>query len=87
MSVHHRLYLLIPHAYLIFLGHRWISVTVKFECMQIAASGVFEEKGCIWILDKKNKLITLDNSFNTLKVGFNLNSLIYNLINRVCYFN
>lgn len=48
-------------------GHRWTPSKLSLECVQISPAGVFEDKGCIWILDKSNKLTALDSSLNILK--------------------
>ncbi|XP_066901828.1 tectonin beta-propeller repeat-containing protein 2 isoform X2 [Halyomorpha halys] len=48
-------------------GHIWSSAGLKLECFQIAAAGIFEEKGCVWVVDTTNKLIALDSSLIILE--------------------
>ncbi|CAH1396125.1 unnamed protein product [Nezara viridula] len=48
-------------------GHIWSSAGLNLECFQIAAAGIFEEKGCVWVVDTTNKLIALDSSLIILE--------------------
>lgn len=54
---------------IVFLGHIWSPAGLNLECFLIAAAGIFEEKGCVWVVDTTNKLIALDSSLIILEVG------------------
>lgn len=48
-------------------GHIWSLAGLNLECFLIAAAGIFEEKGCVWVVDTTNKLIALDSSLFILE--------------------
>ncbi|XP_014247991.1 tectonin beta-propeller repeat-containing protein 2 [Cimex lectularius] len=41
------------------LGHRWIKSEVDMKCLQMTAEGVFEDKGCVWLLSTPSQLLSV----------------------------
>ncbi|KAF6215080.1 hypothetical protein GE061_009829 [Apolygus lucorum] len=44
----------------------WTLSGVKVDCVQMSAEGVFEDKGCVWVLCKGNRLIGIPSSLDSV---------------------